>query len=78
MEWALLGGIIPSSGGGHGNPLEYSCLENPHGLRLATGGLQSIGMQRVGCHLALSDLAYTSLMGFCRFRFRGYQLIGVY
>ena len=22
-----------SSGGGHGNPLQYSCLENPHGQR---------------------------------------------
>ena len=24
-------GIFP--GGGHGNPLQYSCLENPHGQR---------------------------------------------
>ena len=28
-------GLIPSlgrsPGGGHGNPLQYSCLENPHG-----------------------------------------------
>ena len=22
-----------SPGGGHGNPLQYSCLENPHGQR---------------------------------------------
>ena len=22
-----------SSGGGHGNPPQYSCLENPHGQR---------------------------------------------
>ena len=22
------------SGGGHGNPLQYSCLENPHGQRI--------------------------------------------
>ena len=22
-----------SAGGGHGNPLQYSCLENPHGQR---------------------------------------------
>ena len=21
--------LIPGSGGGHGNPLQYSCLENP-------------------------------------------------
>ena len=39
-------GFIPgsgtSSGGGHGSPLQYSCLENP------MGGLQPIGLQRVG------------------------------
>ena len=30
-------GSIPGSGrppgGGHGNPIQYSCLENPHGQR---------------------------------------------
>ena len=30
-------GLIPElgryPGGGHGNPLQYSCLENPHGQR---------------------------------------------
>ena len=25
------------SGGGHGNPLQYSCLENPHGQRTLAG-----------------------------------------
>ena len=34
-------GSIPgsgrSSGGGHGNPLEDSCLENPHGRRSLAG-----------------------------------------
>ena len=36
-----------SPGGGHGNPLQYSCLENPmdRGTWRAT---QSIGSQRVG------------------------------
>ena len=33
-------GLIPGSGrspgGGHGNPLQYSCLENPHGQRSLT------------------------------------------
>ena len=24
-------------GGGHGNPLQYSCLENPHGQRSLMG-----------------------------------------
>ena len=26
-----------SPGGGHGNPLKYSCLENPHGQRILAG-----------------------------------------
>ena len=26
-----------SAGGGHGNPLQYSCLENPHGQRGPAG-----------------------------------------
>ena len=34
-------GSIPgsgrSAGGGHGNPLQYSCLENPHGQRSLMG-----------------------------------------
>ena len=40
-------GSIPELGrspeGGHGNPRQYSCLENPHGQR----SLQSMGSQRV-------------------------------
>ena len=34
-------GLIPelgrSPGGGHGNPLQYSCLKNPHGQRSLVG-----------------------------------------
>ena len=34
-------GSIPESGrfpeGGHGNPLQYVCLENPHGQRILVG-----------------------------------------
>ena len=34
-------GLIPrvgrSTGAGHGNPLQYSCLENPHGQRSLAG-----------------------------------------
>ena len=34
-------GLIPGSGrfpgGGYGNPLQYSCLENPHGQRSLPG-----------------------------------------
>ena len=32
-------------GGGNGNPLQYSCLENP--MAEEPGGLQSMGSQRV-------------------------------
>ena len=44
-------GLIPGSGrspgGGHGNPLQYSCLENP--MEEEPGGLQSTGLQSVRC-----------------------------
>ena len=48
-------GLIPElkrfPGVGNGNPLEYSCLENP---LEESGRLESMGLLRVGC-----DLAYT-------------------
>ena len=37
-------GLGRSPGGGHGNLLQYSCLENPHGHR-RPGGLQFLGSQ---------------------------------
>ena len=33
---SILGSGRPP-GGGHGNPLQYSCLENPHGQRSLEG-----------------------------------------
>ena len=30
-------GLGRSPGGGHGNTLQYSCLENPHGQRSMVG-----------------------------------------
>ena len=39
-------GLGRSSGGGHGNPLQYSCLQNAHWTE-EPGGLQSMGLQRV-------------------------------
>ena len=42
-------GSIPGSGrspgGGHGNPLQYSCLENPHGQRNLTGTAQGVAKE---------------------------------
>ena len=39
-------GLGRSSGEGNGNPLQYSCLENPQTEE--HGRLQSMGSQRVG------------------------------
>ena len=39
-------GMGRSPGGGNGNQLQYSCLENP--MAEEPGGLQSTGSQRVG------------------------------
>ena len=36
-DLGLIPGLGRSSGGGHGNPLQYSCLENPHGQRTLAG-----------------------------------------
>ena len=47
----LIPGLGRFPGGGYGNPLQCSCLENP----MEPGGLWSLGLQRVGHNL--SDLA---------------------
>ena len=39
-------GLGRSPGGGHGNPLQYSCLENPHGQRSMVG-YSPWGLKRV-------------------------------
>ena len=36
-DLGLIPGLGRSLGGGHGNPLQYSCLENPHGQRSLAG-----------------------------------------
>ena len=45
-------GSIPGSGRSpgerNGNPLQCSCLENPHGQRSLMGYIQSMGSKRVG------------------------------
>ena len=45
---SLILGLGRSPRGGHGNPLQYFCLENPHGQRSLEGYIQSIGSQRIG------------------------------
>ena len=36
-DLGLIPGLGRSPGGGHGNPLQYSSLENPHGQRSLVG-----------------------------------------
>ena len=36
-DLGLIPGLGRSPGGGHGNPLQNSCLENPHGQRSLAG-----------------------------------------
>ena len=36
-DTGLIPGLERSPGGGHGNPLQYSCLENTHGQRSLAG-----------------------------------------
>ena len=57
-------GSIPGSGrspgGGHGNPLQYSCLENS--MDRDTGKLQSMGLQRVGRNWVTNTLTFSLLI----------------
>ena len=36
-DLGLIPGLARSPGGEHGNPLQHSCLENPHGQRSLAG-----------------------------------------
>ena len=68
--WSLIGiskrlslttpGLGGSPGERNGNPLQYSCLENPMD-RGEPGGLQSMGSQRVGYDWATFIHSLTSL-----------------
>ena len=37
IDACLIPGLGKSPGEGYGNPLQYSCLENPHGQRSLAG-----------------------------------------
>ena len=45
-DMGSISGLGRSPGIGNGNPLQYSCLENPKDR--GAGKLQPIGLQRVG------------------------------
>ena len=60
-------GSIPGSrrspGGGNGNPLQYSCLDNP--MDRGACGLQSVGLQRIR-HFWASEHACNVRTSICR------------
>ena len=58
----LIPGLGISCGGGHGNPLQYSCLDNPPWTE-EPGGLQSIGLQRAGHNLVTEQQIHVSALG---------------
>ena len=53
-------GLGSSPGERHGNPLQYSCLENS----MARGGLQSIGLQRAATTQQLSMCTHLHTQGY--------------
>ena len=57
-------GLGRSPGGGHGNPLQYSCLENPHGQR-SLAGCSPWGRKELDMSERLST-AHIELSHICR------------
>ena len=70
-------GLIPGSGrspgGGNGNPLQYSCLENTWAEE--PGGLQSVGWQRVRPDSATNTTTTTSVLWYFQFVLLAYSQI---
>ena len=54
-DTGLIPGLGRCPGGGHGNPLQYSCLENPHGQR-SLAGSSPWGHKRFGHDLVIEDV----------------------
>ena len=57
-DLGLILGLRGSSGGEHGHPLQYSCLENPHGQRILVRyspwgrkGLETTERQSIAQHI---------------------------
>ena len=53
-DMGLIPGLGRSSGGGHGNPLQYSCLKNS--MERVASQAESMRLQRVGHDGALGGL----------------------
>ena len=75
--WVQSLGWEDSSGGGHGNPLQYSCLENPHGQRSLAGYspwgrrewdmIERLSTAQHSCYLSSSICQWASDPGSARF-----------
>ena len=71
------GGSIPGlgkiPGGGHGNPLQYSCLENPHGQRSLEGyspwGYKELDMTEATQHIYTRRVACVFMVYMCVCRY---------
>ena len=61
-DWGSVPGSGRFPGGGNGNPLQYSCLENPHGQR-SLAGYSPRGPRRAGCDR--SDFAHMGRKSEC-------------
>ena len=42
VDLGSISGLGRFPGGGHGNPLQYTCLENPHGQRSLAGTVHGV------------------------------------
>ena len=62
-------GLGSFPGGGHGNPLQYSCLENSHGQR----SLEGYWPQRVWCDKWLTMHAFKYIFKPCGLKFQGVE-----
>ena len=67
----LMPGLGRSPGGGHGNPFQYSCLENTHGERSLTG-YSPWGLQRVRRLSPAQDIA--DFLSYSEYHLKCYRL----
>ena len=61
----LVSGLRSFSGGGHGNPVQYSCLKNTHGQR-SLEAYSPWGHKELGMIERLSTAHSTCILGYTR------------
>ena len=60
-DLASMPGLRRSPGGGHGNPVQYSCLENPYGQR-SLAGYSPLGTKELDTAERLSTAEHSMLL----------------